>query len=113
MSSEPAVRRSENHNPVQAHSPVHETSDDEKLEHMQTHSPVNEIAFEDEKPTEHVLSSTRNLVYDEEEEPELHLRTYFALLAMFLLNLVQVLALQGPPSVVCIYPAANCPAALY
>lgn len=42
-----------------------------------------------------------NLVYDnDEEEPEIHATTYLALLAMFTLNLVQVLALQGPPAVV-------------
>ncbi|OBU00219.2 hypothetical protein VE01_01673 [Pseudogymnoascus verrucosus] len=41
-----------------------------------------------------------NLVYDnDEEEPEIHTRTYLALLAMFTLNLVRVLALQGPPAV--------------
>jgi len=43
-----------------------------------------------------------NLGYDDDEhEPEIHARTYYALTAMFLLNLVQVLALQGPPAVVC------------
>jgi hypothetical protein len=42
-----------------------------------------------------------NLVYDDPEgEPELHARTYVAVAAMFLLNLVQVFALQGPPVVV-------------
>jgi hypothetical protein len=41
-----------------------------------------------------------NLVYDGEEEPEIHLRTWIALAAMFLLNYVQVFALQGPPAVV-------------
>jgi hypothetical protein len=41
-----------------------------------------------------------NLVYEEDEEPELHAQTYFALAAMFLLNLVQVFALLGPPTVV-------------
>ena len=42
-----------------------------------------------------------NLIYDDiEEEPELHMRTYVALASMFLLNLVQVFALQGPPAVV-------------
>ncbi|KAK3669191.1 hypothetical protein LTR78_010926 [Recurvomyces mirabilis] len=41
-----------------------------------------------------------NLVYDDPEgEPELHFRTYAAVTAMFLLNLVQVFALQGPPVV--------------
>lgn len=44
---------------------------------------------------------TENLVYDnDEEEPEVHLRTCLALAAMFLLNLVQVFGLQGPPAVV-------------
>ncbi len=38
---------------------------------------------------------------DDEHEPELHARTYYAIAAMFLLNMVQVLALQGPPAVVC------------
>lgn len=37
---------------------------------------------------------------DENEEPVLHRRTYFALLALFLLNYTQVVALNGPPSVV-------------
>lgn len=44
---------------------------------------------------------TSSLNYDDDErEPELHARTYVALFAMFLLNMVQVLALQGPPAVV-------------
>jgi hypothetical protein len=47
------------------------------------------------------------LVYENaEEEPELHARTYLALASMFLLNFVQVVALQGPPAVVC---ASICP----
>lgn len=42
-----------------------------------------------------------NLVYDDaEEEPEIHIRTWFAVAAMFLLNFVQILALLGPPVVV-------------
>lgn len=42
-----------------------------------------------------------NPVYDEvDEEPEIHMRTWIALASMFLLNLVQVFALQGPPAVV-------------
>lgn len=41
-----------------------------------------------------------NLVYLAEEEPELHLRTYVAWGAMILVNFVQVLSLQSPPSVV-------------
>ena len=51
--------------------------------------------------------SVHNLVYDDaEQEPELHLRTYVAVAAMFLLNFVQVFALTGPPVVV------GCPGAL-
>ena len=42
-----------------------------------------------------------NLHFGEgDQEPELHARTYVALFAMFILNGVQVLALQGPPAVV-------------
>jgi len=49
-------------------------------------------------------SSTRDLIYDEvDEEPEIHAKTYLALASMFLLNMVQVVALQGPPAVVCHY----------
>ena len=57
----------------------------------------------DARAERHVEQATReeNLVYDYlDEEPELHLRTYIALLAMFLQNLVQVFALQGAPAVV-------------
>lgn len=59
----------------------------------------------DEKPAiEHVEGSPEseaNLTYDDvDEEPELHARTYVAVAAMFMLNLVQVFALQGPPAVV-------------
>ncbi|GAB1742854.1 hypothetical protein NU219Hw_g8561t1 [Hortaea werneckii] len=44
--------------------------------------------------------STHDLVYDNaDEEPELHFRTHIAITAMFLLNLTQVFALQGPPVV--------------
>ncbi len=42
-----------------------------------------------------------NLVYDEvDEEPELHARTYGAMAALLMLNLVILFALQGPPSFV-------------
>lgn len=50
---------------------------------------------------EHVEHAGHRLTYvDEEEEPELHFRTYCAVAAMFLLNFVQVFALTGPPVVV-------------
>ena len=52
---------------------------------------------------EHVITNDGNLHYDEaDEEPEIHMRTYIALFSMFMLNLVQVVALQGPPAVVSI-----------
>ena len=75
-------------------------------DHVHANSSSDEKTFGDEKHVEHVVTSSDNvgsgnLVYDDnEEEPELHLRTYIALAAMLLLNLVQVLALMGPPSVV-------------
>lgn len=60
-----------------------------------------EQAGRDELKSESPPSLDANLVYDnDEEEPEIHTRTYLALVAMFTLNLVQVLALQGPPAVV-------------
>lgn len=71
-------------------------------EHVQqAHSPLGEKSIEDAKHLEGIPASTANLVYShDDEEPELHARTYFAVAAMFLLNMVQVLALQGPPAVV-------------
>lgn len=56
----------------------------------------------DGSETEHVENTKgsleRNLVYEEDEEPEFHARTFFALAAMFLLNLVQIFCLMGPPA---------------
>ncbi len=50
---------------------------------------------------EQVTADTVDLVYDNaDEEPELHARTYVAVAAIFILYLVQVMALQGPPAVV-------------
>lgn len=61
----------------------------------------SEKTMEDPKHLETVNSQTSNLAYSQDdEEPELHARTYFAVAAMFFLNMVQVLALQGPPTVV-------------
>lgn len=66
-----------------------------------------------EKHVEDVDTSDHNLVYDDvDEEPELHARTYIALVAMFLLNMVQVLALQGPPAVVSLQSTIDIPALL-
>jgi hypothetical protein len=64
--------------------------------------------------SESVSSHNTNLVYDnDEEEPELHAKTYIALAAMFLLNFVQVLALQGPPAVVSARVKSVCVSAEY
>lgn len=66
---------------------------------VQVDSPVDEKNLE-VKHLEDVVTTDQNLVYDEEEEPELHARTFVAFGAMCLLNLVQIVALLGPPAVV-------------
>ena len=63
-------------------------------------SKVTEISKVEEIILEPTSIDIDNVVYDSEEEPELHARTWFALAALAILNLVQVMALQGPPSVV-------------
>lgn len=67
---------------------------------------MNEINKPDSETgieTRHEANVSKNLDYnDDNHEPELHARTYSAIAAMFLLNMVQVLALQGPPAVVSI-----------
>ena len=67
----------------------------------------NTLSHDEEKntsETNHIeLLATRNdnLSYDNiDEEPELTSRTWIALAAMFFLNLVHIVALQGPPAVV-------------
>ena len=70
-------------------------------ERGQGRPPLDEKSSAEEQHLEHVTASDANLEYnDDEEEPEIHTRTYVALAAMFLLNLVQVVALQGSPAVV-------------
>ena len=55
-----------------------------------------------EKHLETTGGDANNLTYDyDEEEPEIHMRTWIAIGAMWLLNFVQVVALQAPPAVVC------------
>lgn len=57
-----------------------------------------------EKHVENSPDELKNLSYnDDEEEPEIHMRTWIALAAMWLLNYVQVVALQGPPAVVSLH----------
>ncbi len=56
-----------------------------------------------------VAQGAQDPVYDQdEEEPQLHARTWIALAAFFLLNYVQVLALQSPSSVVSIALLRQC-----
>lgn len=68
---------------------------------FQSHSALGEKSIDGTKPPESAHNLTENLVYEnDDEEPEIHARTYLAVAAMFLLNTVQVVALQGPPAVV-------------
>lgn len=77
--------------------------DGSKPELIQAHVSTLKEPYEEEKGADHVEDSSENLVYDDnDKEPELHARTYVALAAMFLLGFVQVVALQGPPAVVCV-----------
>lgn len=70
---------------------------------QQTQVSPSEKTLEDSEHLEMTANETSNLAYSQDdEEPELHARTYFAVAAMFVLNMVQVLALQGPPTVVSI-----------
>lgn len=59
-------------------------------------SPTLKVQIDDE--ADKMTKQSENLVYVDSEEPELHASTYFALAAMFLLNLVQVFGLMGPPA---------------
>lgn len=70
----------------------------------------SEKAFREAVHIEETATHEANLVYDGEEEPELHFRTWIALGSMFLLNLVQVFALQGPPAVVSTFLPSTRPA---
>lgn len=67
---------------------------------MATRSDNLEKTAQDMVHVEEKVSHEPNLVYNGEEEPEIHMRTWIAIGAMFLLNMVQVFALQGPPAVV-------------
>ena len=63
---------------------------------------VNDKSSVEEKHVEDIKDSSFNdMEYtNDNEEPELHARTWVALAAMFVLNMVQVVALQGPPAMV-------------
>lgn len=60
---------------------------------------LNDVEKEEFEVQEEVVDT--DLVYaDENEEPAFHHRTYIALLALFILNYVQIVALNGPPGIV-------------
>lgn len=70
-----------------------------KTEHDHLEIPVHKHTADNSEKAPSTIDD--NLVYDDaEEEPEIHIRTWVAVAAMFLLNLVQILALLGPPVVV-------------
>lgn len=58
----------------------------------------NEKQFPREQHVETVDPAKGDLVYDDaDHEPELHYKTYIALGAMFLLNLVNTFSIFSPP----------------
>ena len=55
-----------------------------------------------ENVTTNATSDDLNFHYDKvDQEPELHMRTWIAIAAICVMNLVQTIAVQGPPAVVC------------
>ncbi|KEF52549.1 uncharacterized protein A1O9_11391 [Exophiala aquamarina CBS 119918] len=70
------------------------------VEHNPKSSSIEEKGQPGSDHLERVVHNDQNLHYDEvDQEPELHARTWLALTAMMLLNMVQVVALTGPPVV--------------
>jgi len=79
-----------------------ETTTSNMADHREQLSKSTENESKLARHVEHGVDSKGNLAYENaEEEPDLTARTWIALASMWLLNLVQVLALQGPPAVVC------------
>ena len=84
-----------------------DTARSHELEKVHTADEKSE-SMVNQQHMEKVDTNEGNLVYtDVDEEPELHARTYIALLSMFALNLVQVFALQSPPAVVSVQHLSN------
>lgn len=74
------------------------------MESMELHSATpneqgrDEKRFLREQQLETVVPAEGNIVYeDADHEPELHYKTYIALGAMFLLNLVNTFSIFSPP----------------
>lgn len=71
----------------------------QKLEGASHHA--EGVETEKEKTSNTRVQEADPPVWDDQDEvPALHFRTWIALAAMFILNLVQLVALQGPPAVV-------------
>ena len=60
--------------------------------------PTTEV--EDSKPAFPKSSILMPDTHNDKDEPTIHIRTWFALVAMFVFNFTGVLALNGPPTVV-------------
>lgn len=70
-----------------------------------SHNDAVEKVASDVNHSQRTFDRTGNLSYEkEDEEPELHLRTYLAFGVVLLLNYTQIIALQGPPAVVSLSP---------
>ena len=92
LSAEPSTRRIMD-SPAEA---LHQKSEPSMSPSEEKALATAEISHVDNK--DELGNLTYGLV---DEEPEVHFRTYLATAAMFLLNLVQVVALLGPPVAVC------------
>ncbi|KIV91817.1 hypothetical protein PV10_06314 [Exophiala mesophila] len=75
--------------------------DDYQLNEVARSAEIQEpVPLGDEKVSgDHVESINAPVWDNEDEEPELHMRTWVALAAMVVLQFVMLLALQGPPAV--------------
>ena len=74
------------------------------LDHAVSHPSDAGVKTNDEYELNEVERAEPNvagLPSDDEDVPELHARTWIAITAFFLLNFTQVVALQGPSTVVC------------
>ena len=91
------------HHPLDIMSTVPAASKDSEMEVQPVHAEqaLHQSEKFDPSPGDSDSVSHGNLVYtDDEEEPEIHLRTWLAYASMVVLIFVQSLSLQAPPSVV-------------
>jgi hypothetical protein len=79
---------------------THPSTDEKDLPgvHESNEHPINVVHLEHQSSH---IDGLGNIVYtNEEEEPEIQLRTWIALMSIYLLLAGQGLAFQGPPAVV-------------